>query len=305
MTVAPVSAGDEILGCLVAGGDLLGNDGDLRLIERGALVTALVLVRDDAFVAAERRARRELVDALINGTGGRDVLRRRAQAAGLKPSAAHVVVVVRPHDRGDNANAALELAEHSVARFGGLAADRDDDIVVILRGGDHQAVVDWFRARIVDEAAGAATISVSVTAADAGIESLAAAHADARRCLSTMLALGRRGGVASPDDLGPYRFLLAPAGPAEAAEFVERTVGPLLAADLARSSDLALTLETYLATGRHHVMTADQLHIHPNTLYQRLARIGSILGEDWRDPDRALELHLALRLRRLAQALDT
>jgi hypothetical protein len=46
------------------------------------------------------------------------------------------------------------------------------------------------------------------------------------------------------------------------------------------------------------------LHIHPNTLYQRLARVGAVLGEGWREPDAVLELHLALRLHRLARTLD-
>jgi DNA-binding PucR family transcriptional regulator len=109
--------------------------------------------------------------------------------------------------------------------------------------------------------------------------------------------------VGSAEVLGVYRFLLAPGGPDEAAEFVRRTVGPLLDHDAARGTDLARTLEEYLASGRQHGATAERLHIHPNTLYQRLGRIGAVLGEDWRSPDAALDLHVALRLHRLAQSL--
>jgi hypothetical protein len=36
-----------------------------------------------------------------------------------------------------------------------------------------------------------------------------------------------------------------------------------------------------------------------NTVAQRLERVAALLGEDWQTPDRALELQLALRLRRL------
>ena len=32
---------------------------------------------------------------------------------------------------------------------------------------------------------------------------------------------------------------------------------------------------------------------------QRLDRVAALLGDDWQSPDRALELQLALRLRRL------
>ncbi|WP_327309622.1 helix-turn-helix domain-containing protein [Streptomyces sp. NBC_01298] len=45
---------------------------------------------------------------------------------------------------------------------------------------------------------------------------------------------------------------------------------------------------------------AKALHIHVNTVVQRLVRIGRLLGEDWNAPARALELQLALRLRLLA-----
>jgi DNA-binding PucR family transcriptional regulator len=39
--------------------------------------------------------------------------------------------------------------------------------------------------------------------------------------------------------------------------------------------------------------------VHPNTVTQRLERIGRLLGDDWREPARALDLQLALRVRRL------
>ncbi|MDN5748855.1 MAG: helix-turn-helix domain-containing protein, partial [Pseudonocardia sp.] len=44
---------------------------------------------------------------------------------------------------------------------------------------------------------------------------------------------------------------------------------------------------------------ARALHVHVNTVAQRLDRIASLLDGDWAQPDRALELQLALRLRRL------
>jgi DNA-binding PucR family transcriptional regulator len=39
--------------------------------------------------------------------------------------------------------------------------------------------------------------------------------------------------------------------------------------------------------------------VHPNTVSQRLDRIGTLLGDDWRDPARGLDVQLALRLFRL------
>jgi len=39
--------------------------------------------------------------------------------------------------------------------------------------------------------------------------------------------------------------------------------------------------------------------VHVNTVAQRLERVAALLGATWQQPDRALELQLALRLRRL------
>lgn len=41
-----------------------------------------------------------------------------------------------------------------------------------------------------------------------------------------------------------------------------------------------------------------------NTLLKRLDRIGALLGDDWRSPDCALRLHLAVRLHELRIAVD-
>ncbi|HET8681140.1 MAG TPA: helix-turn-helix domain-containing protein, partial [Micromonosporaceae bacterium] len=44
---------------------------------------------------------------------------------------------------------------------------------------------------------------------------------------------------------------------------------------------------------------AEVLHVHVNTVTQRLERLTTLLGEGWQRPERALELQLALRLHRL------
>jgi len=51
------------------------------------------------------------------------------------------------------------------------------------------------------------------------------------------------------------------------------------------------------ACGASPRRAALRLHVHANTVAQRLDRIGVLLGPDWSAPERALELQLALRLR--------
>jgi DNA-binding PucR family transcriptional regulator len=49
--------------------------------------------------------------------------------------------------------------------------------------------------------------------------------------------------------------------------------------------------------------TSEQLQIHRNTVRQRLERISRVIGEDWLDSTRRLDVHLALRIWRLQEAL--
>lgn len=86
------------------------------------------------------------------------------------------------------------------------------------------------------------------------------------------------------------------------ARFVQDTLGPVLDYDAARGSDLAATLDAWFGEGGHLGRTAAALHLHPNTVGQRLSRVATLLGDDWTNPDRALQVQLALQLRKLLPA---
>ncbi len=73
----------------------------------------------------------------------------------------------------------------------------------------------------------------------------------------------------------------------------------MLAYDAERGTALAETLEAWFAAGGSLRATAELLHVHPNTVAQRLERVGQLLGDGWRDPARALDVQLALRMHRL------
>ncbi|GAA3774709.1 PucR family transcriptional regulator [Streptomyces chiangmaiensis] len=82
------------------------------------------------------------------------------------------------------------------------------------------------------------------------------------------------------------------------AAFVDRAIGPLRDHDRRSRPPLLPTLETYLAHAGRKAETARGLHLNRQTLYNRLARIGELLGTDLDDPGTVLTLSLALRARR-------
>ncbi|MGB8942112.1 MAG: helix-turn-helix domain-containing protein, partial [Streptomyces sp.] len=88
------------------------------------------------------------------------------------------------------------------------------------------------------------------------------------------------------------RALFTQARADDAQVFVRTTLGPLLDHDRerGRGGDLAATVAVYLANAQHHARTRSALHIHANALYQRINRADDLLGEGWRNADRALDI---------------
>jgi DNA-binding PucR family transcriptional regulator len=71
-------------------------------------------------------------------------------------------------------------------------------------------------------------------------------------------------------------------------------VGPLLAYDRERRSDLVQTLRVYFAAGANASEAADRLFLHRNSMLYCLARIEKLTGLDLKDPRARLAFQLGL-----------
>jgi DNA-binding PucR family transcriptional regulator len=298
--VTAAAAGAETLGTLVLQADPPPSAADQRILERAALVTALLLLFQRSVAEAEGRVRGELLDDLASGRHTDPLaLRARARLAGVDPSVAHVVVVTRHagDDPAQRRRAAFWAASHAALEHG-LAATRGDETVLLLPGSDPGAAAR----RVAKELT--TCLGSPATAGAAGplreLERTAAGYQEARRCADALLSLGRAGDGASADDLGFVGVLLG--DEPDVTGFLDATLGPVLRYDARRGTALVGTLEAYFSCGGGLLRTAERLHIHVNTVTQRLDRIAHLLGEGWQSPDAALEIQLALRLNRLRGA---
>jgi purine catabolism regulator len=94
------------------------------------------------------------------------------------------------------------------------------------------------------------------------------------------------------DELGLER-LLAATPTDDLAEFVQRAIGPLVAHDRDHHTDLVETLAMWLET-RNMAEAARRVHVHYNTLKNRMERIEAIIGPVVTDAARALECEVAI-----------
>jgi hypothetical protein len=82
-----------------------------------------------------------------------------------------------------------------------------------------------------------------------------------------------------------------------AATLVNRALGALEPLPAAERERLAETLACWLAHQRHTPSIAAALHVHPQTVRYRMARLRELLGPSLDSPDGRFELELALRAR--------
>ena len=296
--VCAVLAGHELLGSMTLTGRADLTDTDRRLFERAGLVTALLLLLRRSVAEAENRVSGELLDDLMSSEhpgSPRDLgsLTIRARKLGVDLTRPHAVLALRC-DPDLRPRLATETARRARA-LGGLGGTRDGHVVLLAPAEDPGPLARHL-ARDLGQAIGTAvTIGSAGPAASPSL--LPETYAEARRCLEALHALGRTGDGAGLADLGFLGVLLGDR--TDVTGYVHQVLGPVIRYDRQRGTELIRTLDAYYTHGAALSRAKDVLHVHVNTVVQRLERVSQLLGPDWNSPGRALEIQLALRLHRL------
>lgn len=279
--VCAAVAGPELLGSLVLTGRPGLPEADRLLFEAAGLVTALLLLLRRSVAQAEEQVRGELLADLLTGRSPGTLL-ARGRRLGVDLTIPYTVLVAHA-DGVSRGRLAAAAAGH--AALVGVYAEQ---VVLLAEDADPDKL-----ARTLSGVVGC-PVTVGAAGPATGSTELAAAHAEAGRCLTALRALGQAGKGASLAGLGFVGVLLGDR--ADVDGFLRTTLGPVLDYDARRGTELVRTLRTYFDCGGSLTRAKDVLHVHVNTVVQRLDRIASLLGDDWQSPDRALEIHLALRV---------
>ena len=228
--------------------------------------------------AGERsRERQGLVRALVAGTLDAAEAAERAAAADW-PLPRRLAAIAAEH--------------HDAERFAAIVGEdaigaRVDDLVCVLVGDpDGTGRVERI-ARAVEERLAALGPSGPWTAAG---ESFARARACVRLAREGVLPAG--GLIVAREQLGK---LAMHAGPALLRELADARLAPLEDLTPAARARLEATLLAWLRHQGNVAAIAAELHVHPQTVRYRLARLREQFGETLEDPDARFELELALR----------
>jgi sugar diacid utilization regulator len=127
-----------------------------------------------------------------------------------------------------------------------------------------------------------------------GLKNVKKCYDEATKTLS-YLADRNRNDIICYEDIGLNRLFLNQSSQ-EIEQFVHDVLSPLWS-DNDRNKDLEKTLLSYIEYNRSATKTANDLHIHINTLYQRLKKIEDLLQIDFQNNEDVLKIQLACHLK--------
>lgn len=261
----------------------------------------LVDGHSEALGADQERFAATSLEQLIAGHRSAREAAERARAFGwdlARPRAVLLASLDPPVDSSvlDNTLATLAATARATLGSDAIVWSRSTSVAALLAPvEDRRATADRLRHEL-DERLRNVPVSIGVGTVASEPLDLPRSYREASRAVEVGRWSKGRHATELFDQLGLER-LLASTPPSDLSEFVEQTIGPLIAYDRMHHSGLVETLEAWLET-RNMAEAARWIHVHYNTLKNRLDRIEEILGPVLGDPARCLECEVAIYLSR-------
>ncbi|KAB1948149.1 helix-turn-helix domain-containing protein [Brevibacterium linens] len=267
-------------------------DGDANIVAQAAQTLALIRMNEQARADAENRVRGELAVDIIAGTRDLSELEARSRTGSFSLSGPWRLMTIQGDIENDDRIAArLVRVEPRI-----LMTQRSPGITVLLPSA---VIRDRPTLDTLFEESGALESSlVIISDTDYDRKQLRTAEDEMWSCIRILNSLGISEGIFPTEDFAPYTAMFGTA-PEQTERFMQRMLEPLRRWDRTHSAELLSTLREYFESGMSIRRTATQMSVHVNTVKQRLERADLVLGQEWRTPERAFRLQVALRLEKL------
>lgn len=278
---------------------------DVRAVEHAAVVTALELLRARTAAEVEQRLRGSLLADLLTAdfseTSATGPLLDRARRLGWDLSGSQTLITVRwpEHERAERVLAITDRFATEIAPRP-LAALFRGDLVLVYSPESHPAAADLVR-RLVGtlSASGAVEFAVAVVSATGAVTDLPDAYRTVCGAMN-LAADARSTTVIDLADVTIDHLLLQLDDPQRLRAFARNVLGAVLDYDRTRQTELIHTARVHLAHSLDRRATASALHLHPNTVAQRIKRLEELAGLQLSRPPDLLRLTSALTVARVA-----
>ncbi len=276
-----------------------GELGDFErlIVQQGAVVVALELMRQRVARETERRLAGDVLAGALSGRLAAEDIRERLEPFGLRERAAVLVFSLdEPAEHEETLERHLAssgrqalVATHPAGRRELLCA------VVEVPDGDPVELAAEAR-RALQRSAGEVRAAASRPNA---IDRVRHSFHEARCALeATAIANGTAPEVASHRDLGAFTLLLSIQDAEALRLYCESVLGPIEGSDR-YGSELLRSLEAFIERNGHWERAASDCFCHRHTLRYRIKRIEELTGRDLSRAHDRVELWLALRAKEL------
>ncbi|MFD0690871.1 PucR family transcriptional regulator [Actinomadura fibrosa] len=296
--VGAVGEADAALVCLRPVGELTRLERDA--LEQAARFLSLEVAKKQAMQAIEQRFAGELLEMVLSGGSRAAEVPGRLRAFGVDAEGPLAVWALAFTGADATLPGLAEAAGDFFASAGVpvVAAGGSQDVVAVLswRRGEDDSVplAERLVSAVADRFPGRRPV-VGLGGVVHGLEGLRESLVRSREACRT-LRRGRAGrAVQTFAELGAHRLLLSMQDAAALRTLADGVLAPLRDHDAGRGGELESTLRAFLDHDGHWSATAEALHVHVNTLRNRLAKVTELTGRDvTRTADR-VDLFLALQ----------
>ena len=302
---APVVVGGELAGRLwVTAPPADPEPVQLRVVERFALVVALLLLQQRHLLDVQSRLSGDLLGDLLRDGGPvrPQALLDRAAAIGHDLSRPHVLALLTA-DAAVPASIRLPELARAAAEPGPAPLVGSHDGAYVLLLPEKPDPGDALR-RVLAKAGQAVGPQGMVTMVAGPVARDPADYGTAFRVARGAAALRRasgRGGFVDVGRLGLSALLLETGTPDALRRFAATVLQGVEAHEERYGGDLLATLRAWLSAGCSTAAAADALVVHRNTVTYRLGRIEQLTGRSLRESSVRLELQLALTIREIVR----
>ncbi|WP_179295416.1 helix-turn-helix domain-containing protein [Bacillus sp. FJAT-45350] len=298
----PVVNGSIFLGCFIVSSNSPVSELEKITIEQGASVLALELIRKRTLTEIQFKKTREFFNEVLENKD-EDYLQQKGSEFGLNLSEYLFCVIFQTSQQEDIQK--LDVKMHRLIsivkkimsnvdfiiyaidnRVILLATISNPDAHKIIKNKLDMFIKDWI---MVEDS----PYRIGIGNTYKGISNSKKSYTEAEKALSYLLNQ-KRTGVMFYKDMGLNR-LFVNQDYGEISVFIQEVFEPLQTA-VAKRNDLEKTLITYISTNKSVNATAEILHIHSNTLYQRLRKVEKLLNIDFSNPEDTLKVQLVCHM---------
>ncbi|WP_099364554.1 helix-turn-helix domain-containing protein [Fredinandcohnia onubensis] len=298
----PILNGTIFLGCFIYPYSNTLSIIDRIIIEQGGSLLALELVKKHTLEEIYYKKSHEFFNELIQSKEPEVLLEKRKEF-NLNPSHMFYVVLIELVNYKDLYKLGADI--HSI-----ISLIKKNIQVVQLIYGFHNKIlllVSFAHNSVSDDTIrGLKTIitnwktnndsfvCVGIGSEKQGLYHIGKSYEEAKKAVA-YLVNKKESGMIAYESIGVNRLFINQ-DTNEIQEFINNLFQPLNTAK-SKKNDLEQTLLTYVKLNKSINETAKKLHVHINTLYQRLKKIEDMLNLSFNDPKDFLEIQLACHLK--------